>query len=950
MPYQGDEAFPSEQNISGDNSQIIAHDKKSPAYVAPQLVTAQQCVGVMIILMVLLFSYLLYGRFLRQNQDLYLGAKKKEFIGDLYQDPKRRGGSGGGRKNRDEVSGVTNANDEYMTFGDDASNVSEAFGGAGDSSGYGDYSGYGGNGGGSGRRKKDPKEYGKRGKTGKPARGWFWWLPELYRYPIRKVKDTGSWIGSWFGLGPRNNRDRNKRRRPKDRGDGGRPGGNGRGSNRPRNGKGNRNLAEESPYSGRNRPVDGRSDNSEYPLTDDGRPPKRDFKNKSDQTDPNMDDIDTIKIPREGGKDDIYGNDPETKKEGKGPKGNRPDYDPWDDKDKEPKRKRPKYDSWDDKEPKRKRPKYDSWDDKDPSGKRPQYDPWGDDAGNMPSSKIPDHSNRKYSVPKERMAMPNIEDIRKNPEKYAQENVDFLDSDPEQRKREKELEDKELSDLFGGDDEDDPLNFGDDLDLGSIAGLGLLLDPSFLNKIQAMVHDLNGSVRNMNRNKEMLKKFKREIDAYKKKRDNCRDQYLKEKAELGTRNNAKQQKKQNLADMENEKAKLEDRIKREEEQYMRGDQRDLKKKGRELENDIRGLEAIIKNEKPLLAELDNKGRQENDILDRIKEIKEKIRIQEELKVKYAGQIEAENTFIAENKKNLTISRIKIRGFTKSLAVKEENLKLRNLVDDVRDKSVNITEELNRIYQDKTLSEEELQLILEEMQEFGDLDLDMSYKSDHEKFAALKDTLEELKKKALTMDFKGIEKEIEKLNQKIKKNQKMERTCKNNIIGSNQKIEKLNGRIEKCESTLASLYAELKKLEGQLQKCRDYIEVKTTELKNAKEMRDQKLGQKKDLEKQLQKIQNEHVRQNNELKKEKAGLIKGINRTREDLRGNRANVHKQNRKVNRLVKDCNVYEKYAQDLKRRAMKLKKKLPAQQKAIQKLKKEVKTQLNRLSGMQI
>jgi len=324
--------------------------------------------------------------------------------------------------------------------------------------------------------------------------------------------------------------------------------------------------------------------------------------------------------------------------------------------------------------------------------------------------------------------MPNIEDIRKNPEKYAQENVDFLDSDPEQRKREKELEDKELSDLFGGDDEDDPLNFGDDLDLGSIAGLGLLLDPSFLNKIQAMVHDLNGSVRNMNRNKEMLKKFKREIDAYKKKRDNCRDQYLKEKAELGTRNNAKQQKKQNLADMENEKAKLEDRIKREEEQYMRGDQRDLKKKGRELENDIRGLEAIIKNEKPLLAELDNKGRQENDILDRIKEIKEKIRIQEELKVKYAGQIEAENTFIAENKKNLTISRIKIRGFTKSLAVKEENLKLRNLVDDVRDKSVNITEELNRIYQDKTLSEEELQLILEEMQEFGDLDLDMSYKS------------------------------------------------------------------------------------------------------------------------------------------------------------------------------------------------------------------------------
>ena len=568
----------------------------------------------------------------------------------------------------------------------------------------------------------------------------------------------------------------------------------------------------------------------------------------------------------------------------------------------------------------------------------------------MPSSKIPDHSNRKYSVPKERMAMPNIEDIRKNPEKYAQENVDFLDSDPEQRKREKELEDKELSDLFGGDDEDDPLNFGDDLDLGSIAGLGLLLDPSFLNKIQAMVHDLNGSVRNMNRNKEMLKKFKREIDAYKKKRDNCRDQYLKEKAELGTRNNAKQQKKQNLADMENEKAKLEDRIKREEEQYMRGDQRDLKKKGRELENDIRGLEAIIKNEKPLLAELDNKGRQENDILDRIKEIKEKIRIQEELKVKYAGQLEAENTFIAENKKNLTISRIKIRGFTKSLAVKEENLKLRNLVDDVRDKSVNITEELNRIYQDKTLSEEELQLILEEMQEFGDLDLDMSYKSDHEKFAALKDTLEELKKKALTMDFKGIEKEIEKLNQKIKKNQKMERTCKNNIIGSNQKIEKLNGRIEKCESTLASLYAELKKLEGQLQKCRDYIEVKTTELKNAKEMRDQKLGQKKDLEKQLQKIQNEHVRQNNELKKEKAGLIKGINRTREDLRGNRANVHKQNRKVNRLVKDCNVYEKYAQDLKRRAMKLKKKLPAQQKAIQKLKKEVKTQLNRLSGMQI
>ena len=917
-PYQED-AFQSEQNISGNHSHLVNNEKKSPSYVSSNLVRAQNIVKISIILFVLLFSYLLYGKYLRQNFDGYSSTKKTEFIGDLYNHPDQRANARRGAKNRDGLSGTTSMEGDYMNFGEDTSNVSENP--LGDGSEYGRER----------NRAKDSgrTDWGKSGGRKRPgkgskdkadSRGWFWWIPEIVLFPARKVRDSGRWIGNLFkgksdkdsGKGSRggrwpSGRDRNYDRRQRDKGQDredpysrrDRDSGRARGKGDRRKGD----IDNRSPFGGTEHPGEGGSEKSDYPLgKDEGK--GRKFKNKSDESDFNPD-LD-MKEESDAFDTDLYGGDLQDKGEERPTKG---------------------------------RQKYDNWKQRDQG---------------VPAAKIPDYSGRKHSVPRERMGMPSLDDIRKNPEKYHKS--DFLDADPEQSKIDDDREDKELDELFGkeGEDGEGEGMEGDgldgDLDIGDIGGLMQLLDPNFLNNIQGMIYDLNGSIRNLNRNKELLKKYKKEIDTYKMKRNLCRDKYRKEKKEIKEKEDTKKNLKQALIDMESEKGKLEETIKNEEDQYMRGNQRNLKKKRGQLESEILDLEEIIQNEKPLLAELDNKRRQENDILKRIEELKEKIKRQEALKERYNKEIEGEEESINLNKKDLTIAKIKIRGFSKSMAVKEENMKLRDLVDDVKSKSMNIAEELDRIYKDKTLTEEELQMILEEMREFGDLDLDLNYKSDHEKFKALKDTLEELKKKALTMDFKGIEKDIEKLKAKIKDNQKIERSCKNNITRSNQKIEDLKEKILKTENILKSLYAELKKLEGQLKKCRDYINSKTQELKNAKEMRDEKRKQQRELNKELQKLQNEHVQQNNSLREEKAKVLKDINGMREHLQKNRADLHKQNKRVGRLFDDCHVFEKYAQDLKRRALKIKKKFPAYQKSIKKLKREIKNKLKALSGIQM
>ena len=1066
--FNGQDAFQTEKNASAINSNGANQENVEPGFVSTKLVMTQKILTILIAIFVLIFTYLLYGRYLSQSNDGYTGKKKTKFIGDLYKDPQNYQPSSRKGKNRDGLSTSSYVDGEFINFGDD-SNVSE-FGsgtgtgagrnggaagrgerarererqaenkpvsgkgkGAGKGSGswFGSWFGSGPN---SGSKSRSGSAAPNRGRNRyganrpRPRRRWYSWFPEIYRYPIKKTKDAGNWVISLFRGKPTKGRGRG---RPTGKGGRGDP------YNRdPKNGK-------DKAYPGRRNPYDQDDSypNSDYPERKDPydrdpkggdrygidpntRDPSRRDPNRRDPygSEPNesepygndpygRDSNANDPYGRDSNANDPYGRDPnrrnpyDNSSDPNSGYDNYPEYgkdspnrrnpdgtrgnDPYGDK---PRRTRgpsgndsPMGDTERAMDGRSENSEYpiggrDGKKNKDESGAsepnmgergklgdqgtdlygddgmeneesptrgRPEYDEWKSKPS--PKANIPEYGNKKYSVPKDRVNMPNMEDIRKNPDKYKQDGGDFLEMDPEQSKADEEQERKDLEDLFG-DDSGDDLGEEDDEGFGRMEGLGLLLDPSFLGNIQGLIQDLNGSNKNFNRNKEMLKKFKKEIDSYKNKRNKCRDQYRKDKKELEDKEENKRNLKKALADMENEKLGLENSIKSEEDAYMKGNQRNLKNQRNQLENQIHDLEEIIQNEKPLLAELDNKKRQENDILSRIREVKERIKAEENLKQSTEEKIKQEKSSISLNQKDLTISKFKIRGFTKSMAVKKENLKLRDLVDDMKDKSQNITNELDKIYQDKQISEEELKMIMDEMRELGDMDLDLNYKNDHEKFAALKDTLEELKKKALTMDFKGIEMEIQKLNRKIKDNQKISRNCKSNINRSNMNIEDFTKMIGKCENTLKNLYEELKKLESQLLKCRQYIESKTMELKNAKEMREDKLRAKKEISKQLQDLQNKHVKQNNDLRGQKANKLREINDVRDKLQKNKASLYRQNKRLNRLYNDCIVFDKYAQDAKRRALKIKKKFPLYKKAIKKIKKEIRMKLKSLSGITV
>ena len=679
-------------------------------------------------------------------------------------------------------------------------------------------------------------------------------------------------------------------------------------------------------------------------------PRKRDPKNKSNGSEFNLNDLDP-KAPNEDSeydpiKGDSKKNPKRDRKPGKGDRMGR-DKDPDD------------YGNWEENPVEGGR----AWNDSPRGGKKGPYSGddydggWGRPKGARKMPKIPEYKNRKHSVPKERVSMPSIEDIRRNPDQYQKGNDNFLNSDPEQSKLDEEQEKKELDDLFGdfGDDGADVDGDGDadadgDLGLGDIGGLSLLLDPSFLGEIQAMIQDMNESIKNFNRNKSTLKNYKDKIGHYKKKRSSCKDQYQRQKQQIQDKEAAKDALKKAIGDNENERDRLEKKIRSEEEAYIRGNQKSLKQERGKLENDIGDLEQIIRNEKPLLRELDNKRTQENDILERIKEIERLIREQEDKKRHAEGEIEKEVGQIKEQNKNMIFAAMRIKGIQKKLAVNQEQLKLREFLDNLKSNSMNLTEELNRIYQDKTISEEELQMILEEMNEYGDMGLDLKYKSDHEKFTELKGTLEELEKKALTMDFKGIEEDIKKFNKLLKKNRRVERTSKQAMGEAQARKEGYEVRIAKCERTLEGLRVELEKLKSQLAKCRSYIQTKTVELKNAKEMRDEKKKKQRELNKELQKLKNDQINRNNQLEDQKKDKMKNINQAKEQLAKERKDLRNLQRRVKSTYKDCLDFDKIIRELKKKAARLKNKLPIQKNTIRKLKKDIRLKLKAIAGMAI
>ena len=129
--------------MSNDHSQVITNDNRLPRYVSKNIVVIQTAVKIFIVLFVLFFSYLLYGKFLKQKTPGFRNEKDPQFIGDLYD---RNQGYSQGRKRYNQDRSRTGKTEnsggdpEYITYanGSEISGaVDDGAGGGGRGSGMG---------------------------------------------------------------------------------------------------------------------------------------------------------------------------------------------------------------------------------------------------------------------------------------------------------------------------------------------------------------------------------------------------------------------------------------------------------------------------------------------------------------------------------------------------------------------------------------------------------------------------------------------------------------------------------------------------------------------------------------------------------------------------------------------------------------------------------------------
>lgn len=465
-----DENFQSGGHQSGRNSQQLGSEGKPMESLTGGLASMQKCLKFVIILLILLMSYMLYDNYLGHRHTDYKLDNSPQFAGDQYYRNLSR------VESSDFGAGQASDGGEYITFGNPGSQ--------------------GG---------KKPKNVGKGNKT-KPrgtkgnysgskgsndqqknlgSKIWCW-----ITYPFKKVRDGANYVADLVRGKPDSSNKKTNKKNPKSK-----------------SGKGkSRKPKSKDPYADT---LEGLSESSE-PGT------MKDFNSNKDRLDKTPSNDSEVPVGDETSA--LIGEIENFDLENENPMEN-----PSQNQKTKPKRQRDN----------QKRNQNQWNEDKNPSAPDYNWDSIDQRYPNNDSRREEPSKNMKFSVPKSDIRLPSMKDIRSNPKKYGvKTRVDpsIINEPLDLGFPDDDKENQEMLDLFG--DENDPKNelnndslslSPDDLGLGDVDGLKLLLDPNFLNKVKSMIRDLMGSTNNLKRNKDLLKKFKREIQKNQAFRNKCKD-------------------------------------------------------------------------------------------------------------------------------------------------------------------------------------------------------------------------------------------------------------------------------------------------------------------------------------------------------------------------------------------------------------------------------------------
>ena len=877
----GNNDLPSDRHQSGRNSQQPNSDNRPVKSLTGGFSKTQKILRIVIILLILLMSYLLYDNYLGHGHTDYTVDNSPQFVGDQYYK----------NLNQGVASGVGTAGSgeggEYITFG------------AGESSKKPRKDGKSGSG-----KRRPGREKGQNGSSkGNETPGVMDKVWNVFTYPFRKFRDCGRYLANMAKGSPEKAKEAKK----------------------PNIRKNDRRKKQKDKFG---EGLDGMSESSEPgALRDLVSNPDQQDKTTSNDSELQAGEETSMVIPG----DDALDLDNETPAQVEKPRtdrgrgGDKPSRD-------SDKRNRNR--------------------NKEQNNGRQDYgrDSIDQRYGQPDSMSEESMKKMKFSVPKSDIRLPNMKDIRTNPKKYGvKTRIDpaVIDEPSDMGLGEDDKENQEMSDLFGEDKEDqeDQGSLGhssDDLGLGEIDGLKLLLDPSFLGKVKNMVRDLMGSSKNLKKNRELLKKFKHEMEKNQSLRNKCKSRVEQLRVDLAADKETRRQKEKLMRDLEREKKEIDEKIRREEETYMRGEQKTLNKKIQDLKSGIIELNGVIRNERPYLEEIETKKSQGDGLRLRIEVLKQKIASEQDNNSRHVDNIKSKKVLVAKAQKMLRIDNIKYRGFRESLKVKEDNMKLRDLVKEMSDKTNTISDQLDSIYEDKTISKKEMEKILIELREF-DSDISIGdFDDEKDKYDALRGSLEEMQIKAKKIDFVGIENDIKKLNKKIEELLVSRKENKSKIDRYSRQIEEFKNSVERTNAQLNRLIEELARLEAQLQKCEQYVENKTNDMKNVKQQKAANESQQEDLEENLKKIKDEHVNRRRSLEGQKNELVKRIRDLQEQLLRLARRIKDKNKRFQKKLRECRAYQAYAREARNRAKLIKKKFKGFEDTIKKLKRDIKGQM--------
>ena len=278
-------------------------------------------------------------------------------------------------------------------------------------------------------------------------------------------------------------------------------------------------------------------------------------------------------------------------------------------------------------------------------------------------------------------------------------------------------------------------------------------------------------------------------------------------------------------------------------------------------------------------------------------------------------------------KNYKMKKNKVKGIKinldrlrKTKKMMTEWLKLKTLVTGIKDNSGQAKEELTNLYQNRQITQEEMEEIIREIKELDPEFENIKELVDEGKYRELRESLKDLHETAKNMDFREIEEHLENLNRKIKELEDLNKEEIWELKGLQGEKRKYSEPIERKNKRITRLQDEIKRKEKDKQDKEQEIEALRDQLAEYNEKTGKLQKSAEQLQKKKRKYEEKFAKEMHTLKEKKTRNLVEMSDLRDELEKVKKEVENKQGELDRIKSEVGNLKNKEFQLRERLRKL------------------------------